>query len=70
MDLKKTHLRVDASRRDLSDGGLASFVTILVCWEINVVCLVWARITKYKCSDIVCSFRAQERIGTGGAALC
>ena len=29
---KKDPPLVDASRRDLSDDGLGSFVTILVCW--------------------------------------
>ena len=31
----------DVSHRDLSDGCLGSFVTISVCWQIDVYAYVW-----------------------------
>ena len=35
----------DVSRRDLSEGGLGSFVTISVCWQIDVLWLFMVCVT-------------------------
>ena len=55
---KIDQLPVDVSRQDFSDGGIVSFVAILVCWELNMLCLFLARVTNYKCNNIVSPLRA------------
>ena len=54
MDLqKKDPPRLNASRRDRSDGGLGSVVTISVGWQINLMCFRMARATKYKFTGLL-----------------
>ena len=45
--------QLGVSRRDLSDGGLGSFVTIVVRWQIDLEYTRMARATKYKFTGLL-----------------